>query len=110
MHETFVKDAENDVDRQEGGEDQDRFGAEGLLVSQQVPAKKPRRVEGTPYAASFVRCESGVAEGDAGSQIERDVTEGNRLVWLMESGMYWLDGGHGDEGCTGEVTLLLAFE
>src|SRR6267378_3897692 len=65
MHETFVKDAENDVDRQESGEDQDGFGAQGLLVSQQ----------GGRDAHTLFHLfdgESGVAERDAGSQIERD--------------------------------------
>src|ERR1700722_18314530 len=40
MDEAFVQDAENDVNRQERGENQDGFGAEGLLISQQGAGEK----------------------------------------------------------------------
>jgi len=83
------------LDRQERGEDQDRVRARIAGKPAGCPAENGR-VERDAHPLLSVRCESGVAERDAGAQIESDGDGGNRLVWLMESGMVLADGGPGD--------------
>ena len=56
VHEAFVEDAENDVDREERGENQDGFAAEGLLVGEQGAGEESRaRTRVRQYAASSAR-------------------------------------------------------
>src|SRR6266481_426631 len=100
MHETFVKDAENDVDRQERGDYQIPFVAERLFVSQQGAGEKATKGSGRANTQlHLLNGEGGVAEGDPGSEIEGEGDGGKETgVIVGERNCVGLAGGHGDEG------------
>ncbi len=99
MHQAFVKDAEDDVDGEQSGENENGFGAEGLLVGLQGAGEEA--VDGGGHAHALLHLadgEGGVAEGDAGSEIEGD-GDGRKEAGVVERerGGVGLAGGHGEE-------------
>src|SRR5580704_5498612 len=79
MHQALVEDAKNDVDSKQRGQNQDRFGAERLLVGLQSSGKKATDRRGHAQTLlHLVDAQGGLAQGDAGCEIEGDGDRGKQ--------------------------------
>jgi len=81
MNETFRKDAEKDVDRQESGEDQDRFVMRDCWLSQQGgQPKNEQGGRGTPIRCFIFDGRESVAERDDGARLKEMGDGGKQMV------------------------------
>ena len=87
MDEAFVEDAENDIDGEDGGEDEVGLGFEGGLEG--LEGAGELAVHGLRHAELLLEAFygfGGIAEGDAGGEIEGDGDRGEEAGMVHGQG------------------------
>src|SRR5271157_6310297 len=88
MHQAFIQDTENDVNRQQGCQNQHGLGAQDCWYANSVPAKKPCSEEGVPSRFCIcVMLEVASLNDTPGARLKETVTDGNKPVWLIDKGV-----------------------
>src|SRR6185295_11019136 len=81
MHVAFIKDAQHDVDGQQGRQDQPRLAVERRLERLRGPLKLPRIVAGTPSSARALSIATVAWPSDVPSGRLNEIVEATNCDW-----------------------------